>query len=97
MADISRDATATLSQEETIFGIIEAVGGLEGELSIGDARYEPYKDTYIVQSKVDEDYQLETLGLVMTDNLTVKKISYFEEENAAGGLTAYIGKEEMNG
>ena len=52
----------------------------------------PYIGEYEVTPKVMEQ-TLETENKRMTEDLTVKKIPYFEVSNLTGGNTVYIGSE----
>lgn len=53
----------------------------------------PYTGTYSVTSKSDGDFMLKTNGLMMTNDLTVKKIPYYQVSNPSSGDTVYIGSE----
>ena len=53
----------------------------------------PYTGAYSVTSKSDGDFMLKTNGLIMTNDLTVKKIPYYQVENPSSGDTVYIGSE----
>lgn len=52
----------------------------------------PYTEEYIVTPKVDQQ-MLYTKNKLMTDDVTVKAIPYFDVENISGGSTVYIGSE----
>lgn len=51
--------------------------------------YEVYPGAYEVNPDVVEQV-LDTAWKLMTDDLVVHKIPYFEESNASGGTTVYI-------
>lgn len=51
-----------------------------------------YQGNYEVTPKVTQQI-LSTKNKVMTDNLKIKEIPYFETNNNSGGNTVYIGKE----
>lgn len=52
----------------------------------------PYTEEYIVTPKVDQQ-MLYTKNKIMTDDITVKAIPYFDVGNTSGGSTVYIGSE----
>jgi hypothetical protein len=49
-----------------------------------------YKGDYTVIPDV-EAQTLETKQKLMTDNVTIKEIPYYDTSNLAGGITVYIG------
>lgn len=53
--------------------------------------YEYYEGEYVVTPQAWEETVLETEGLVLTDDVTVLRIPYFETSNLGGGKTAIIG------
>lgn len=53
---------------------------------------EPYVGDYIVTPKVSEQ-TMETKDKVMTDDVTIKSIPFFNVSNNSGGTTVYIGSE----
>ena len=53
---------------------------------------EPYIGEYTIIPKV-EAQTMPTKGKVMSDDVTVKKIPYFDVSNNSGGSTVYIGNE----
>lgn len=53
---------------------------------------EIYKGEYTVIPKTS-DQILKTKNLIMTDDLTVKEIPYYQVTNPADGETVYIGSE----
>lgn len=53
---------------------------------------EEYKGEYIATPMTKEQL-FETKGKVMLDNITVKKIPFFNVSNANGGNTVYIASE----
>lgn len=69
---------------EAGFGQIQAVTEFVG----GD----PYQGEYVVTPKTDAQ-TLPTKGKVMTDNVTVNEIPFFEVNNTSGGSTVFIAKE----
>lgn len=53
-----------------------------------------YSGDYAVTPKADESTTLPTAQKYMTQNVNVKKIPYYEVDNAAGGSTIYIGTDD---
>lgn len=53
---------------------------------------EPYDGKYSVTPRVTEQ-TLPTKHKVMTDNMTIREIPFFNVSNTSGGSTAYIGSE----
>lgn len=66
------------------FGIVQTITEYVG----GD----PYAGSYEVTPKVDGQ-TLSTKGRVMTDDVTVHPIPFFNVSNNSGGRTVYIGNE----
>lgn len=52
-----------------------------------------YEGPYEVTPKAWNDQTLETEGLLMTDDVTVFKVPYYETINLFDGKTAYIAEE----
>ena len=52
---------------------------------------EPYEGPYTVVSHADVSQILDTKNKIMTENLIVLPISYYETSNPKGGMTVYIG------
>jgi hypothetical protein len=53
-----------------------------------------YDGEYAVTPKADDSTTLETAQKYMTQNVNVRKIPYYEVDNAAGGATIYIGTDD---
>lgn len=98
MAQIS----GALAERGRLSGSLSAVGGLTGTLSppegltgqltvprVLDAEY--YTGEYEVTPQARSDVILDTSGKLMTDDVTVFEIPYYETTNPAGGYTAIIG------
>lgn len=51
-----------------------------------------YDGTYLVTPLANSEVVLETTGKMMEDDVTIKKVPYFETSNDAGGYTVYIGE-----
>lgn len=78
-SDIS--ITGKLKTEDVVFGKIQ----LSGNLSI-------YNGDYTVTPSVEEQ-TLKTANKKMLEDVTVKKIPFYETSNLSGGNTVYIGSE----
>lgn len=55
--------------------------------------YDKYAGVYIVTPKTEEEQILNTSNKVLTDDIHVKKIPYFDVSNTSGGSTVYIGSD----
>lgn len=53
---------------------------------------EPYDGDYSVTPKVDSQ-TMATKGKIMTDDVQIKSIPFFNVSNTSGGSTVYIGSE----
>ena len=73
--------TGKLKIEDVVFGKIQ----LSGNLSI-------YNGDYTVTPSVEEQ-TLKTANKKMLEDVTVKKIPFYETSNLSGGNTVYIGSE----
>ena len=73
--------TGKLNTEDVVFGKIQ----LSGNLSI-------YNGDYTVTPSVEEQ-TLKTANKKMLEDVTVKKIPFYETSNLSGGNTVYIGNE----
>lgn len=73
--------TGKLKTEDVMFGKIQ----LSGNLSI-------YNGDYTVTPSVEEQ-TLKTANKKMLEDVTVKKIPFYETSNLSGGNTVYIGSE----
>ena len=68
-------------------------------MKVGAARLvyltgEPYEGEYEVTPSTDEAQTLHTAQKLLTKDVTVHKIPYYEMDNEAGGITIYIGSDE---
>ena len=73
--------TGKLKTEDVVFGKIQ----ISGNLSI-------YNGDYTVTPSVEEQ-TLKTANKKMLEDVTVKKIPFYETSNLSGGNTVYIGNE----
>ena len=71
---------------ESIRGTISGESTLSGTLSAATGQDYDIPD-------VENEQTLETAHKVLTDNIVVAKVPYFETSNDSNGNTAYIGKE----
>lgn len=81
-----------LSPVAGLTGTLSPPHGLTGRLTIPralDAEY--YTGEYEVTPQARSDVILDTSGKLMTDDVTVFEIPYYETTNPAGGYTAIIG------
>lgn len=53
-----------------------------------------YTGEYDVTPLVDKETTLPTANKIMTKDVVVKQVPYFETSNDSGGITVYIGKVE---
>lgn len=68
-------------------------------MTIGEAKLvyvggEIYEGDYDITPKTSEPVKLPTEGKLLVDDVTVRKIPYYEVTNETGGLTIYIGDDE---
>lgn len=52
----------------------------------------PYDGNYVVTPRIDEQI-MATKHKVMSDDVTIKAIPFFDVSNTSGGSTVYIGNE----
>jgi hypothetical protein len=94
--------SGALSDHGKLIGALSPVAGLTGTLSpprgltgiltiprVLDAEY--YTGEYEVTPQARSDVILDTSGKLMTDDVIVFEIPYYETTNPAGGYTAIIG------
>ena len=75
------------------------IGSSAVNMSVGAARLvyltgEPYEGEYEVTPSTDEAQTLHTAQKLLTKDVTVHKIPYYEMDNESGGITIYIGSDE---
>lgn len=80
-----------ISGVQELSGSINAVGSLEGGLSV-DLAQTPYSGPYEVDPRKVEQI-LDTAHKSMARDVTVNAIAYIEVGNLSGGTTATIGYE----
>lgn len=89
--------SGTLTGSGHLSGFLGATRSLSGTLTIPSAvGVEPYTGAYEVTPKAWDAQTLETAHKLMSNNVTVFKVPYYEISNLFDGKTAYIA-EETNG
>ena len=84
---------ADLSDIECLTAEILSEVDVSGDVSIPThIEYGRFSGPYEITPRAHEDVVLETNGLLMDDDVTVKKIPYFETSNLSG-YTVYIANE----
>lgn len=92
--------SCVLSCDESLSGSLSAKGGLSGTLSkesglsgkLGLPGHAVYAGDYNIIPKAFKTQVLETENKIMTNNVTVNEVPYFETSNETG-TTVYIAKE----
>lgn len=87
----------TIQPSATLLGVLKPVGVLTGSLSLAVSvvvpdEWDVYEGDYDVIPKVTEQV-LPTAEKYLYDDVTVRKIPYYEASNSSGGNTVYIGTE----
>lgn len=91
--NVKQNINGFLSGKKTITGKIRNKEQLVGSLGISTSGVtEQYGGEYEVTPRIVSQV-LQTKQKVMTDNLTIKEIPFFDVSNTSGGTTVYIGKE----
>lgn len=86
---------ATLTPVGGLSATLGGTGGLTAFLNTS-RQYEKYNGQYEVIPKAHEAVILPTSGLLLSENITVTKVPYYETSNIYNGLTVYIA-EDNNG
>ena len=94
MSDIATYPVQIAECDQTfIIGLnVPEIISVEMDSSIQIINSQTYEGDYVVTPKAHEETILATEGLVMLDDVTVKKITYFETSNLSG-KTVYIASE----
>ena len=79
-----------LSAPETLHGKLSGAT-LKGRINVSNG-YSVYTGDTVVIPKADSETVLGTAGKVVLENVTVRKVPYFETGNESG-YTAYIASE----
>ena len=67
--------------------------GIGLDVVIVSGEYSYYEGEYVITPSAADAIVLPTESKVMQDDVTVRKIPYYETSNLSGGLTAYIASE----
>ena len=79
---------------ESISGSISGESALSGTLSVATGgAYEVYSGDYEVIPSTNSEQVLKTASKLLSRDVVVAKVPYFETSNDSNGKTAYIGKE----
>lgn len=70
----------------------EEIGMAVGKAVVLRQEPEKYRGAYTVTPKTERQ-TLETAGKLLTDNVAVREIPYYDVSNTSGGSTVYIGRE----
>lgn len=82
----------TLSGQGQISGQLSGAGSLIGELSVPEyIGGTEYSGEYTITPLANQNQVLETAGKMLTDDITVLKIHYYETSNT-NGTTVYIAE-----
>lgn len=82
-----------LSPRSGIVGGLTGRGSISGSVSpAGRDNREKYTGEYVVTPLTAEEQVLETAEKIMTDDVRVLKVPYFETSNLYDGITVYIGE-----
>ena len=77
---------------DSLNGTLSDELGFTGNISV-ITEPESFDGNYEVTPKAFESQILETKNKMMKENITIKKVPYWESSNQSGGKTAYIAKE----
>lgn len=76
---------------ESIRGTISGESTLSGTLSVATGQdYDIYSGEYEIIPDVEDEQTLETAHKLLTDNIVVAKVPYFETSNDSNGNTAML-------
>lgn len=64
-----------------------------GTLALGARVNEVYEGPYYVVPRAYDDIVLDTQDKLMTEDVTVSAVPYYETSNLSGGFTVYIARE----
>lgn len=79
---------------ESICGTISGESTLSGTLSVATGQdYDIYSGEYEVIPSTNSEQVLKTASKLLSRDVVVAKVPYFETSNDSNGKTAYIGKE----
>lgn len=82
-----------IKASEHVAGLVSQRGNISGTVSIGNGFVpDEYSGDYVVVPKAENEQILKTAHKLMRDDVTVKKVPYFETSNQYGE-TVYIASE----
>ena len=88
------ELSGTLTSSGQLSGFLNAGKGISGTLTIPSAvGVDIYTGPYEVTPKAWDEQTLETAHKLMTDDVTVFRVPYYETSNLFDGKTAYIAEE----
>lgn len=102
MAVVSGGTQGAELQIDGILSVLEFASGdleiavFDAESAIGTTFHDTwpvYQGQTVVIPKMDEEQTLGTAGKVVTDDITVTKVPFYEVTNETGGTTCYIAME----
>ena len=83
--------TGKLANQLSVSGQLSTTNNVSGAISLTGSAY-PYYDGIIeITPVVDLDILLETKEKIVTDNIIVHEIPYYQTSNLSGGYTVIIG------
>ncbi len=84
--------TGILSGQSALFGKVSAQGGLRGVLSPAAKEYPVYEGEYRTASKAFDPQTLPTKGKLLTEDIIIDPVPYYETGNLFDGTTVYIAE-----
>lgn len=82
-----------VSAEASLSGKLSSGGGLSGSISIALA----YDGSYTIVPDAFETQTLPTRNRILSEDVVVREVPFYEAGNDSDGMTAYIGKDVENG
>lgn len=84
--------SGTLATIQTVTGIVSEMDTVSGGITVGGrGDYPEYDGAYEITPLPGTDQILATAGRVLTENVNVLEIPYYETTNESGGYTVSIG------
>ena len=74
----------------TLKGTLSSPGSLTGTVGV----YPPYQENYSVTPKAGVQQVLKTANKLLTEDIIINPIPYYETTNPSDGITVYIAKED---
>lgn len=76
----------------SLTGMLSSSGSLRGTIS-SPLVAKSYNGDYKITPKAFQSQRLKTSNRFLLDDIVISEVPYYENENHANGLTAYIAKE----